>query len=172
MKNEAQASPSEDLKKLAKLIDGIKIAMMTTLDENGRMHSRPMVTQQIEFDGDLWFLTGANSHKVTELNKTHQVHLDYVSIEDGRFVSISGQGQIISDRKKAEELWSPIYRAWFPKGLDDPNLVCLKVEIEEAEYWDTASNAMVYLIGIGKALLQGEPYQASEKEHKKINLAG
>ncbi|RYD97139.1 MAG: pyridoxamine 5'-phosphate oxidase, partial [Sphingobacteriales bacterium] len=33
-------------------------SMLTTLDESGALHSRPMAMMDIEFDGDLWFFTG------------------------------------------------------------------------------------------------------------------
>ncbi len=45
-----------------------------------------------------------------------------------------------------EELWRPAYRAWFPQGLDDPPLALLKMDVEQAEYWDMLSSTMVSLL--------------------------
>jgi len=39
--------------------------MLTSLD-GGIIRSRPMSTQQAEFDGDIWFFTSDNTHKVEE----------------------------------------------------------------------------------------------------------
>jgi hypothetical protein len=61
------------------------------------------------------------------------------------------------DRGKMEALWRPQYRAWFPDGLDDPDLGLLKVSIEAAEYWDSPSSPVVHLIGLARAVLTGEP---------------
>jgi general stress protein 26 len=46
-------SRSESMDKLRELIKGIKVAMFTTADEDGTLRSRPMVTQETDFDGDL-----------------------------------------------------------------------------------------------------------------------
>ncbi|MGE0632599.1 MAG: pyridoxamine 5'-phosphate oxidase family protein, partial [Pseudobdellovibrionaceae bacterium] len=35
---------------------------------------------------------------------------------------------------KAEELWNPLYKTWFKQGLEDPDLVLLKVKVDSAEY--------------------------------------
>ena len=59
-------SAENDVKKLAELIKGIKVAMLTTVCADGSLRSRPMVTQDKEFDGTLWFFTPAESPKVHE----------------------------------------------------------------------------------------------------------
>ena len=48
-------NPKEAGRALATNIQGIYIATMTTLASNGKLRGRPMATQQVEFDGDLWF---------------------------------------------------------------------------------------------------------------------
>ena len=51
------------------------------------------------------------------------------------FASVSGRGEIVRDRERMQALWSPWVKVWFPKGLDDPNLALLCVQVESAEYW-------------------------------------
>lgn len=46
----------EAIKTVHELIKGIETAMLTTVSEEGLV-SRPMKTQEAEFDGTLWFLT-------------------------------------------------------------------------------------------------------------------
>lgn len=51
--------------RLAELIEGIDIAMLTTVGPEGWLVSRPLSTQQASFDGErLWFFTEADSPKV------------------------------------------------------------------------------------------------------------
>ena len=52
-------------------------------------------------------------------------------------------------------------KAWFPQGLDDPQLALLRVNIERAEYWDSPGRA-AYLLGIAKATLTGKPTNMGE----------
>ena len=157
-----------DIKKLGELIEEINIAMLTTIDEDGTLRSRPMGTQQVEFDGDLWFFTGADSAKVYEVRQEQQVNVSYADAKQQRYVSVSGLAQLVRDRQKMKELWNPIFKAWFPEGLDDPNLALLKVHVTKAEYWESANGVVVQLVGFAKALLTDQPYAGGENE--KINL--
>jgi general stress protein 26 len=161
---------SNDIKKLWALIKDVKVAMMTTAEPDGALHSRPMATQEREFDGDLWFFTSINSAKVNEVRQNQHVNLSYADPDDNQYVSVSGTAQIVRDRQKTEELWSPIHRAWFPKGIDDPELALIRVAVDKAEYWDSPSSTMVQLIGFVKAMASGKRYEADAGEHGKVNL--
>ncbi len=163
-----QADHNENVRKLGEMIKEIKFAMLTTAEPDGTLRSRPMATQATEFDGTLWFFTGASAPKVGEIEQDHHVNLSYAAPDKNLYVSVSGKARMMRDRKKAEELWNPAYKAWFPKGLEDPDLALLKVNAEQAEYWDSSSSAVVHLVGFVKALATGERYHAGE--NKKMDL--
>ena len=127
-----------------------------------------MSTQQTEFDGDLWFFTSDNTHKIEEIAKDNRVCAAYSKPDSDTYVSISGSAEMVKDRAKMEELWSPILKAWFPDGLEDPHLCLLKVTAEQAEYWDSPSGKLVQLFGFVKAIATGE--EADWGENKKVIL--
>lgn len=162
-----QDTREESVEKLNGLIKDVEIAMLTTFDD-GVLRSRPMQTQEADFDGDLWFFTNTNTHKTDEIEKDNRVNVSYASPTKNTYVSVSGTASLVSDREKIEELWNPILTAWFPKGLDDPTLILLKVSVEQAEYWDAASSTIVKVAGLVKALVTGEP--AGGGDHGKVNL--
>jgi general stress protein 26 len=159
-----------DAAKLGELIKDIRVAMLTTVDKEGRLHSRPMATQQTEFDGTLWFFTDANSVKVHELQRDRHVNVSYANPDDQRYVSVSGMASTMTDRGKMEELWSPLHKAWFPKGLDDPNIALLRIDVDRAEYWDAPSSAVVQLFGFAKAMLTGKRYGEEGVDHEQVKL--
>ena len=64
------------------------------------MHSRPMATQESEFDGTLWFFTAASSGKIIELGWNPSVNLSYAEPSATRYVSVSGDAEVINDRAK------------------------------------------------------------------------
>jgi general stress protein 26 len=152
----------EMINKVGDLIKDIKMAMLTTEAEDGVLRSRPMATQKAPFDGTLWFFTSASSGKVNEVDWNPEVNLSYAEPSDTKYVSISGNAEIVRDRAKMEELWSDIYKAWFPQGLNDPDVCLLKVEVSTAEYWEAKSGKMVQLFGFLKALATGERAQGGE----------
>ena len=157
----------ESIEKIRELTHGIDFCMLTTLD-GGYLRSRPMSTQEFEFDGDLWFFTSDNTHKIDEIAKDSRVNVAYSNPDDNVYLSVSGKAEVVKDRAKIEELWSPILKAWFPEGLDDPHLCLLKIPVEQAEYWDAPSSKIVQLFGMVKAIATGT--EADYGENKKINL--
>ncbi len=126
----------ENIRKLADLIKGIDIAMLTTTSADGRLVSRPLATQAVEFDGDLWFATSADSHKVAEIRANPRVNVAYASRDRNDYVSVSGLAQVVDDRARTAQLWTPAMKAFFPGGPDDPDLRLIRVAVESAEYWD------------------------------------
>ena len=157
----------EELEKLKSIIKDVEVAMLTTIDD-GVLRSRPMQTQQAEFDGDLWFFTSSNTHKAEEIEKDNRVNVSYAAPEDNSYVSVSGTAEIVTDKAKMEELWSPILKAWFPKGLDEPDIILLKINTDQAEYWDSASSSLVQAFGLLKSLVTGK--RADGGEHAQISL--
>ena len=154
----------EILAKLGKMIKGLKFAMLSTVDEDGTIRSRPMANQQTEFDGTLWFFTRASAPKVEEVDKEHQVNVSFADPSGQTYISISGLAQLVRDPAKNNELWNTPMKAWFPKGPDDPETALLKVTAEKAEYWDTPHSVVVHAIGLAKAVLTGKPAHPGENE--------
>lgn len=158
----------EAIEKLYALIEKIDFAMLTTIDTDGVLRSRPMSTQQTEFDGDLWFFTNDRTHKVDEIERDNRVNVSYAKPGDNVYVSVSGSASIVHEREKMEQLWNPILKAWFPDGLDTPGICLLKVAVEQAEYWDSPSSTLVQAVGFVKALVTGK--RADGGENEKISL--
>ena len=152
------------LGKLTELIEDIRIAMLTTAMPDGTLRSRPMATQQTESEGDLWFFTQASAAKAEEIRANPHVNVSYASPRENRYVSVSGTATLVRDRKKMEELWDQLYKAWFPQGLEEPDLALLRVDIERAEYWDAPSGTMAEIAGFVKAAAIGRPADVGENE--------
>jgi general stress protein 26 len=163
-----QVAQSHDVTKLIDRIKDIKIAMLTTADDKGGLHSRPMYTHEPENNGTLWFFTEKDSAKIYEVRKDQHINLGYSKPDDNLYVSISGTAAVITDRAKIKELWSEGLRAWFPEGSDDPNIALLKITIDRGEYWDQPSNVLVRAFGYVKAVATGERYQPTGDEHAQV----
>ncbi len=137
------------VQKLSGIIQDVRVGMLTTVDDQGTLRSRPMETPAKGFDGALWFFSAVDSPKSKEIERHGNVNVSYANREKQQYVSLSGTAKVVRDVAKATELWEPIAEPWFPKGPSDPNLGLIRVEIESAEYWDAAAGKMVYLVGFG-----------------------
>lgn len=159
---------SNQIQKLQDLIKDIEYGMLTTLDQ-GTLRSRPMASMGVlDENAALWFFTDATSHKVTEVNQQHQVNVSFAAPDKQRYVSLSGVGELVRDREKMKELWQPALKAWFPKGLDEPNIALLKVTVEQAEYWDSPSGWVVKTLGFVQAMTTGD--RAKMSDNARIEL--
>lgn len=153
------SNTAEDRKHLWELIEDIKFAMFTTKHENGHLHSRPMTTQNSQLDeqSSLWFFVGRNADLIADIARDPQVNIAYADPGDDTWVSVSGEARVVENRAKKQALWSKMSEAWFPGGVDDPNLALLEVPITHAHYWDVKDSKLVQLYKMAKATVTGHP---------------
>lgn len=156
------------LNKLKEKIEDIEICMFSTVEPNGKIISRPMATRKMDPDGTLWFFTNELSAKADDVDIYENVNLAYANVGSQSYVSISGSAELVKDRMIIDKLWSPMLKAWFPGGLEDPNLALLKVIPHTAEYWNATANKMEQMLNVAKAIMKGRQYEAGE--HGQINL--
>ena len=72
---------------------------------------------------------------------------------------------MVRSKTKNEQLWNPLAKAWFPKGLEDPDLVLVKIQVNQAEIWDSGTSKIVILANIIKAIVTGEVYEYETGHH-------
>ncbi len=145
----------ERIKKIEDLVKDIRVAMLVTMNEEGHARSRPMWTQEAPFDGTLWFLTSRGCRKVQEIEGNPRVNIGYASPSSESYVSVSGRAEVLNDRARIKEFWSPMLKAWFD-GPEDPEIRVLRVDVEDAEYWDTPGGKVGSLISLAKRVLSGD----------------
>ena len=146
--------------KVAELAKDIRIAMLTTVDADGQMISRPMAVQETQFDGDFWFFAERDARKVDHIRREPAVN---VTLSSGQsWISVHGHARIVDDLSKAKELWNPAVEAWFPQGPEDGSVILIKVDGDGAEYWDTPGGRLATAISLVKAKVTGAPYDGGE----------
>jgi general stress protein 26 len=145
-------------------IEDVRVAMMTTVDSDGSLRSRPMWTQGDEFDGTLWFFISNQAPAVEALARNPRVALSYAAPDDDLYLSVVGRGELVQDRARARELWDTFAEAWFPGGVDDPHLQLLRVDVEEAEYWEDKKPKVLQFAEIVLGAVTGRPPKSGEKK--------
>jgi general stress protein 26 len=156
---------AEGQKKVAELVKDIRIAMMTTTAKDGTMSSRPMAIQDKPFDGTLWFLTRSTSEKVGEVEEDRHVTLTFAEPKDSKYIALKGTARVSQDRGKIKELWNPMYKAWFPKGEDDPEIAVMRVDVSEGDYWEASGSKLVMLVKYAASSVTGGKIAVGEAGH-------
>jgi len=152
VKNLISAEAIDKIKKIAMDAD---IALFTTNLSKLPLATRPMGTLDVDDEGNLWFLSKNDSDKNHDISHDNQVQLLYSNKGSAEYLSIYGRAQILTDRTKIKEYWTPLAKAWFKEGKDDPTITLLKVTPEDAYYWDTKENKLITLVKIAFSAVTG-----------------
>ena len=130
------------VQELRNLLAGFECGMLTTVDDDATLHSRPMsICNEIDNDATLWFFTLVNSHKVVEIEDHQQVNISFSAPNQQRYVSILGTAQLTRDPNQLQGKWQHKLQTWFPKGINEPNLALLKVKVNKVDYWESSSSS-------------------------------
>jgi general stress protein 26 len=150
---------SDELIQLGRLIEHTPVAMLTTIDGDGALVSRPMTPLRMDENGALWLFTDARSAKINQLRA---VNLSFADTQQGTYVSISGRGEMYADHGHVEHLWTQFATSWFPDGPDSEHLALLKIVPDAADYWDAPQSRMVRVLAMAVSVVSGEAIATGE----------
>ena len=163
MENKEHLLQADAVKKLKELAEEINICLFcTNLKTNDGATCRPMGTQQVDENGDIWFFSAKDSDKNREIDQDNKVQLYYSHPGKSIYMVVNGTASISTDRAKIEALWSPLVKTWFKEGKDDPAISLIRVSDISAYFWDTKGNKMINFfkmvasVATGKTLVEAE----------------
>ena len=133
-------------------------------NSNGFDHTRPMYTIEVEDNGTVWFFTDIRSIKVEEISKDQASHLVYSHPGKESYLDVWGKAAIITDKQQIKDKWTPMIKAWFPGGIDDPNIALLKVQPTNVYYWDAEAGKMVSFLKIIAGVITGNKAVSSDAQ--------
>lgn len=160
-------------KRLQDLIKDIRFAMFTTHGAGDVLHARPMTPQKAKMerpddDDKLWFFMSRSSEPVAELLADPRVNVSYADSRHDTYVSVAGTASLVDDMDHKERFWNTMTEAWFPKGIEDPDLTLVCVQIHSAEYWNVEEGKLTQMAKMVKAAIMGER-PADMGKHGKID---
>ena len=156
--NREDLSGSRAVEQIREVVKKSASCFFCTAVSRGSGAARPMSVQEVDDDGNLWFLSAADSHTNLELAENPAVRLFFQGSEHAGFLTLTGRATVSRDKRRIEELWEPVLKTWFTEGEDDPRITVIKVEPEGGYYWDNKHGSIVagikMLVGaaIGKTL--------------------
>lgn len=156
------SAEKEQLETLVELIREARFCMLTTVDSEGHLVSRPMTLQEVDLDAELWFIATRDSRKVEHLRADPTAAVTISS--DSSWVSMAGVAEVVDDTSKLRELWSTFAEAWIPEGPEDPRAILIRVDVRSAEYWDSPGGRVASVVSLVKSKLTGQPYDGGEHD--------
>jgi len=145
------------VEKIKHIIDKAESCFFSTaVSVAGSCGTRPMGVQQVDEQGNLWFLSSSDSHKNQEIAINPNVTLHFQGSAHSDFLVLKGSASASRDQNKIKELWNPIFKTWFTEGEDDPRISVIKVTPTEGYYWDTKHGFAVAGIKMAIGALTGK----------------
>lgn len=158
-KNLYSTEAKEKVKKLAESID---FTMFITDLKSEPFHTVPMSTKEVDEEGNIWFLSNKTSTHNKNIERENRAHLIYADKDSFEFLSIYGRASISTDRNRIKELYGSGDDAWF-NGVDDPNITALKIEPDDAHYWDTKNGKVISLLKMLSGAITGNEPDLGEE---------
>ena len=162
MSNTKDLNNKEAIDKLKSLVEDITICLFCTdLKTDDGSTCRPMSAIKVCDQGNIWFFSEKDSDKNKAIANDKNVQLFFSHPAKSSYLVVNGKAEIIFDKTKIEELWTPVAKIWFKEGKDDPTISIIKVKPSNAYYWDTDGNQMINLlkmiasVATGKNLVTG-----------------
>jgi len=156
MDSPVNLSHQEGVKKLKALAESIKVCLFcTNLKSDNGSTCRPMGVQEVDDEGNLWFFSDIHSEKNLEIKDDKHVQLFFSHPPKSSYLVVNGDAEILVDKEKTDELWSPLVKTWLKKGKDDPNISIIRVKTKNAYYWDTEGNSMINLLKMVTSAVTG-----------------
>ena len=155
------------IEKLKELAESIDFAMLATDLKNQPIHMVPMSTKKVDEQGNIWFLSGKDSEHNQHILKDPKIHLIYANPKGFEFLNVYGVATIVTDKAILEDLYGSGDDMWF-EGVDDPNLTAIKIDTEEAFYWDNKNSKIGSLLKMGVGAITGNEPDLSEYGELKL----
>jgi general stress protein 26 len=138
---------AEAIRKIKQLGEKAKICFFCTKINTSQSFSiRPMTLQEVDHEGNLWFLSASDSKLNREINADNHAQLLFQGSDFSDFLDIYGTVTITTDKEIIKKLWKPLFKDWFTEGENDPRITVLKIKPEDGYYWDTKNGEMVSFI--------------------------
>lgn len=163
-------SNQEAIKKLKELSESARTCMFCTSLTELPLAARPMSLQECDEEGNLWFISSAESNKNFEIGDDKRVQLFFMNDGSAEYLSILGDAYIYTDKATIEDKWSAFANAWFDDGKDDPNVTIIRVSPADVYYWDTKAGKLVTMLTFAKAIVTGKKTDNSDGVEGKLEV--
>jgi len=159
-------------KAIAKIRELVKEAgtgfLCTAITAGRAVKTRPMAVQEVDEEGNLWFLSASDSLHNREIARDAAVQLMFQGSAHSDFMTLYGRATISTDKAKIKQLWSPLLKTWFTEGVDDPRITLIKVTSSEGYYWDTKHNRAIVFAKMIAGVLTGKTLDDSIEGQLKV----
>ena len=121
----------------AKAVNGVLI----TMDDQGFPHPRTMWTAGIDDDFTVYFVTGRQLQKCSQIAANPKVCAFWTEM-DGKTIGwnyalVKGEAKVTDDQALRDRFWNDMLSQYFPGGSTDPGYVVIVIKPKELMLMDS-----------------------------------
>lgn len=131
--------------------------------------TQPMTAHFDDGQGPLWFFTARDHDIVHALGQSDRAIGAYASKGHDLYASIRGRLSTSEDRAVIDKYWNPVAASWYEGGKDDPKLVLLRLEPDDAKIW--LSDVGGFLKPVVNKLFGRKPEEGQEEKVAEVSLS-
>lgn len=130
------------LKDISEEMRDIDFCLLSTRTDGGAIAARPMSNnREVDYDGDSYFFTWADSRSVEDIGRDPHVGLGFQGKggllgRPGIFIAVEARAEVIREKAEFAEHWTKDLDRWFEQGVDTPNLAMIRCSAQRIHYWD------------------------------------
>ena len=129
------------------LIKSFDVCMMTTIDSNGDINSRPMLqNKEAEFNGYLYYFSLMDTRKVRDLYDIPTISLTYQDKEGKQFLQVHGEAELTNDTKLMAKHWDAALDTWWPLREHTERMCMIVVKVSWIRHWHEGKDKLIELI--------------------------
>jgi general stress protein 26 len=149
----------EAIQKLKHLVDNIDICLFCTAIQNGDLHAAPMSRQEVDDEGNIFFLANAESETCKNIEKDKNVALHFSKVSEYEFLAVSGSAKSYHDQALIDKYWNKFMEGWFEKGKEDPSIRIIEVKPNNARFWETKDGKMITFLKVAANAITGSNFE-------------
>lgn len=151
----------EALEKYLELARTIETSMMLTNLGKKPVDAIPMTPKRIQDDGRILFFSKSTSDHNQNIHTDRDTQLIFNDPKSKEFLSVYGKTAISTDKDLIQELYHNLDNNWF-NDKNDPTITILIFEPQEAQYWDSKTNAFLILAKLAYTATTGNETEIGE----------
>ena len=123
-------------------------------------HFQPMTPFTDKDSRSIWFFTRGDTELVGQAGEGKAMFI----IQAAHLQACIG-GELVQDHDRAriDQYWNAVVAAWYPGGKDDPQLVLLRLDCDDAQMWVSDAGPIRFAFEIARANLTGRMPQVGDK---------
>lgn len=137
-------------------------------DEEGRVQPMTAVMESEQHTGPIWFFVARSAELAKAVGDGKRAVLHFAAMRHDVFATVRGTLAPDDEPVTIDRLWDPLVASWFEGGRDDPELLLLRFDPEQAQIWLNENSLFSEI----RLLLGRDPKTGQNEKVTEVELAG